>query len=377
MTITACFVTRNHESSLGAALASIRALKAESIVVDTGSTDRTTDVADQHGAIVVTIPWNDDFSAAQNAALDRATGDWILWLNPDEEVDPQTIPLIERATEKAEVFAYDLRIVHEFDEKRPGFGPIDWQPRLFRRDPAVRYHRRLHPTFATPLSAIASKRGQCLDKVNGSLFRHGYLSVPTAEKRQWVVKLLVAELRDRPGQLDLTIELGRNYLQLNDPLGHDILAEADEPVRTMATLGESPPTAVGMFLEYLLTVSLEQRRSRISREEATSLADRWFARTPPVLWALSCERYAAHDYAKCAERLNRLLALGRSGEYDVSAPFSTDILGPSAILNLGLCHFQMKNWAEAKDCFEILRTDPTRSQRAARLYAQATRNARS
>ena len=374
MNITACFVTRNHESSLDASLASVRALKAQLIVVDTGSTDRTIAVAYQHGATVVEFPWDDDFSAAQNAALHRATGDWILWLNPDEEVDPQTIPLIERATKKAEVFAYDLRIVHEYDVKRPGFGPVDWQPRLFRRDPDVRYHRRLHPTFATPLSAIASKRGQCLDKVNGSIFRHGYLSVPTAEKMQWVVKLLEAELRDRPEQLDLTIELGRNYLRLNDPRGHDVLAMADQPVRALATHGDAPP-AVGMFLEYLLTVSPEQRRSQISREEATSLADRWFARTPPVLWALSCERYAARDYAKCAERLNQLLALGRSGDYDASATFSTDILGPSAILNLGLCHFQMKNWTEAKDCFEILRTDPSRSQRAARLYAQATRNA--
>ena len=376
MNITACFVTRNHESSLDASLASVRAFKAQLIVVDTGSTDRTIAVAYQHGATVVEFPWNDDFSAAQNAALDLATGDWVLWLNPDEEVDPQTIPLIERATKKAEVFAYDLRIVHEYDVKRPGFGPVDWQPRLFRRDPDVRYHRRLHPTFATPLSAIASKRGQCLDKVNGSIFRHGYLSVPTAEKMQWVVKLLEAELRDRPEQLDLTIELGRNYLRLNDPRGHDVLAMADQPVRALATHGDAPP-AVGMFLEYLLTVSPEQRRSQISREEATSLADRWFARTPPVLWALSCERYAAQDYAKCAERLNQLLALGRSGDYDASATFSTDILGPSAILNLGLCHFQMKNWTEAKDCFEILRTDPTRSQRAARLYAQATRNASS
>ena len=376
MNITACFVTRNHESSLDASLASVRAFKAQLIVVDTGSTDRTIAVAYQHGATVVEFPWNDDFSAPQNAALDLATGDWVLWLNPDEEVDPQTIPLIERATKKAEVFAYDLRIVHEYDVKRPGFGPVDWQLRLFRRDPDVRYHRRLHPTFATPLSAIASKRGQCLDKVNGSIFRHGYLSVPTAEKMQWVVKLLEAELRDRPEQLDLTIELGRNYLRLNDPRGHDVLAMADQPVRALATHGDAPP-AVGMFLEYLLTVSPEQRRSQISREEATSLADRWFARTPPVLWALSCERYAAQDYAKCAERLNQLLALGRSGDYDASATFSTDILGPSAILNLGLCHFQMKNWTEAKDCFEILRTDPTRSQRAARLYAQATRNASS
>lgn len=375
MTITVCFVTRNHESSLGASLASVRALNAKLVVVDTGSTDRTIDVAHQHGATVVEFPWNDDFSAARNAALDRATGDWILWLNPDEELDPQTVPLVKRATEDADVFAYDMRVVYEFDAKRPSFGPMLWEPRLFRRDPAVRYYRRLHPVFVTPLADIA--HGQRVDLLKTStILHHGYLSTLTVDKLQWGVKLLEAELRDRPGQLDLTIELGRNRLLLNDPRGHDILAQADEPVRTLATAGTAPPPAVGMFLEYLLTVSTEQRRSQISREEATLLADRWFARTPPVLWALSVERYAAQDYPKCAERLNQLLALGRSGEYDVSATFSTDILGPSAILNLGLCHFQMKQWAEAKVCFETLRTDLTRSEQAARLYAQACQNAK-
>ena len=377
MLITACFVTRNHGSSLGASLASVRALNAKLVVVDTGSMDRTIDVANQHGATVVEFPWNDDFSASQNAALDRATGDWILWLNPDEELDPQTVSLITRATEDVDVFAYDVRIVHEFDAKRPGFGPVTWEPRLYRRDPAVRYYRRLHPAFVTPLADIAHRHGQRVDALKASsILHHGYLSTLTADKLQWGVKLLEAELRDRPGQLDLTIELGRNALLLNDPRGHDILAQADEPVRAMAATGTAPPPAVGMFLEYLLTVSTEQRRSQISREEAITLADRWFARTPPVLWVLSVERYAAHDYPKCAERLNRLLALGRSGEYDANAAFSTDILGPSAILNLGLCHFQMKQWEEAKACFETLRTDPTRSQQAARLFAQACQNAK-
>ncbi len=375
MTISVCFVTRNHETSLDASLASVRALKAQLVVVDTGSTDRTIDVANQHNATVVAFPWNDDFSAARNAALDRATGDWILWLNPDEELDPQTVLLVKRATEVADSFAYDMRVVYEFDAKRPIFGPVMWEPRLFRRDPAVRYYRRLHPTFLTPLADIA--HGQRVDLLKtGSILHHGYLSTLTIDKLQWGVKLLEAELRDRPGQLDLTIELGRNTLLLNDPHGHDILAQADEPVRTLATTGNAPPPAVGMFLEYLLTVSPEQRRSQISREEATLLADCWFARTPPVLWALSVERYAAQDYAKCAERLKQLLALGRSGEYDVSATFSTDILGPSAILHLGICHFQMKQWEEAKVCFETLRTDPTRSAQAARLYAQACQNSK-
>ena len=73
-----CVIARNEEANLSACLASAADLVHEIIVIDTGSTDRTKEVAASFGARVFDFPWCDDFSAARNESLRHATGDWIF-----------------------------------------------------------------------------------------------------------------------------------------------------------------------------------------------------------------------------------------------------------------------------------------------------------
>ena len=80
-------IVKNEEATLAACLASVADLVDEMIVVDTGSTDRTRDVAGQGGARVVDFAWVDDFAAARNESIRHATGDWIFWLDADERLD--------------------------------------------------------------------------------------------------------------------------------------------------------------------------------------------------------------------------------------------------------------------------------------------------
>jgi glycosyltransferase involved in cell wall biosynthesis len=79
-----CLIAKNEEAHLPACLPSVEGLLDEMIVVDTGSTDRTKEVAAQLGARVFDFPWVDSFAAARNESLRHATGDWILWLDGDE-----------------------------------------------------------------------------------------------------------------------------------------------------------------------------------------------------------------------------------------------------------------------------------------------------
>jgi hypothetical protein len=133
----------------------------------------------------------------------------------------------------------------------------------------------------------------------------------------------------------------------------------------------APHPDVGQLLEYLLSVSPEQSRSRMSRDEARTLALRWFPRTPPVLWAVAAERFAAGDYRAALEPLGRLIHLGRTGDYDSAGGFDPAIVGPDAQLNLGLCHFHLGEWAAAKLCFATLLRDPSLGDRAGRLFEHA------
>lgn len=89
MKISVCLIVRNEEENLQRALSSIPKFY-EIVIADTGSTDRTTEIARSFGATIITIPWVDDFASARNACAAAATGDYILVLDADEELPADT-----------------------------------------------------------------------------------------------------------------------------------------------------------------------------------------------------------------------------------------------------------------------------------------------
>ena len=84
MKIAACYITKNEEKNLPKSLASIKKLADEIIVGDTGSSDRTKELAAAAGAKVIDLDWQDDFAAARNAVLQATKADWIIFLDADE-----------------------------------------------------------------------------------------------------------------------------------------------------------------------------------------------------------------------------------------------------------------------------------------------------
>ncbi len=82
--VSLCMIMKNEEDELPLVLASAAALADEIVIYDTGSTDRSVVVARELGATVIEGYWDEDFSRARNEALERCSGDWILWLDADE-----------------------------------------------------------------------------------------------------------------------------------------------------------------------------------------------------------------------------------------------------------------------------------------------------
>jgi tetratricopeptide (TPR) repeat protein len=371
MLLSVCLVTRNEEKKIERALRSVTPLAEEVVVADTGSTDRTVAVAEGLGAKVFPFQWADDFSAASNFALDQARGEWVLWLNPDEELLSVTRERFNALLNGKDAFAYSLRVRQQLRADQPDYGTETAHIRLFRRMPEVRYRGRLHTNFAVPLAELAARQGQKVLPAEIVIRRHAYLSQPTPDKLRWAARLLEAELRDRPGQLHYLIEYGRTLLWLNDPKGHAVLAEAVQQLRPATAQATAPTANVGLLLEYLLSVSPEQSRSAMTRAEAYDLARRWFSRTPPVVWAQATERFQAGDYRSAAALLESLLEMGRTGVYDHSANFSPGILGDSALMNLGACYLQLGELDAAERCFGQLLNSPTAREEARQGYARA------
>ena len=82
--ISLCMIVKNEEEYLPRCLENIKDIVDEIIIVDTGSTDKTVEIAKSYGAKVYYFKWNNNFSEARNVSLKYATKDWILILNVDD-----------------------------------------------------------------------------------------------------------------------------------------------------------------------------------------------------------------------------------------------------------------------------------------------------
>ena len=138
--LTVCMIVKDEEQFLDQCLDSIRPIAHQVVVVDTGSTDRTMDIAREHGAEVHQFEWNDNFSDARNCSLEHARGDWVLILDADE-----TLPADSHAALTHDMAKHNqlgLRIpLQNMNETADG---TCFVPRLFRNAPGLCFVGRVH-----------------------------------------------------------------------------------------------------------------------------------------------------------------------------------------------------------------------------------------
>jgi tetratricopeptide (TPR) repeat protein len=205
-------IVKDGEATLGACLASVADLVEEMIVVDTGSTDCTPEVARQGGARVIDFAWVDDFSAARNDSIRHATGDWIFWLDADERIDAANREKLGAVITglKDEKAAYLMQQLSTTDDPQGSRVAVD-QVRLFRRDPAVRWEYRVHEQI---LLAIR-RAGHELRRTNVVISHGGYEAPGSSERKlERNLALLLRQDADRPDDPITLYHLGQVYQRL-------------------------------------------------------------------------------------------------------------------------------------------------------------------
>ncbi|MBN8554450.1 MAG: tetratricopeptide repeat protein [Deltaproteobacteria bacterium] len=105
-TLSVCMIAKNEEAWIGECLLHLQSIADEIIVVDTGSTDRTIEIANASGAKVFSFKWMNDFSKARNFSLEQATKDWILVIDPDERISERDLKNFKRLTKDPQAAAY-------------------------------------------------------------------------------------------------------------------------------------------------------------------------------------------------------------------------------------------------------------------------------
>jgi tetratricopeptide (TPR) repeat protein len=179
--ISACIIAKNEAKNLPRCLESLLGVVDEIVVVDTGSTDRTVAIAIEFGAVVGATAWQNDFAAARNASLDLATGHWVLWIDADEELSPESYPAIQRAICRPHFGGFDLEIVNLVDEREHGAHILHYPTRLFRRLPGVRFSGTIHEQIQPSIAALGLP---CARLDGARLIHHGYRPSALADGRK-------------------------------------------------------------------------------------------------------------------------------------------------------------------------------------------------
>lgn len=207
--ISQCMIVKNEEKDIERALAWGKGIVAEQIVVDTGSTDRTVEIAKQMGAKVYHFQWIDDFAAAKNFAIEKANYEWIVFLDADEYFLP----------DDARKLLYYVRSLHEtkFQAMLTGRVNIDnqgnvmainTQCRVFRNLPKLRYKRRIHE-FIAFLDGRPIQMADAVEEL--SMYHTGYGEMESGKKSGRNLKLILEEIKENPDDFEMWGYLGQEY----------------------------------------------------------------------------------------------------------------------------------------------------------------------
>lgn len=196
---------------------SVHGVADELVVVDTGSTDSTVQIARSFGAAVVSSPWTGDFAAARNAGLKMAKGTWILILDADEELDAGSKEELLLCAEHTEYEAFFLRIHNHKGTSRTS-QTITVNPilRMFRNRPQYRFNGIIHEQIAGVIVEATPAAAMHLSTV--VIHHYGYADGVVAKKDKISrnVELLKEQLRLNPGDAFHHFNMAVEYMRLGN-----------------------------------------------------------------------------------------------------------------------------------------------------------------
>jgi glycosyltransferase involved in cell wall biosynthesis len=326
-------IVRDEQHHLAGCLSSVRHVVDEIVVVDTGSVDATPDIADAFGAHVVHYPWQNDFSAARNVALDHARGRWILYIDADERLQPTTRSEVEQLLSDADEVAFRL-LLRPFARSTPYF-----EYRLWRNDPRIRFRGVIHEKVVDAIGAVAAQDHRAIADCSLSLHHVGYDGDQTAKHRR-NLPLLEAQLRIEQDN----VYNWRHLARVLQGLGRT--EEAERALLQAVEVARSHPGATDESLAWVDLINLRRDRGEEIRSLVAEARTRW-----PYNWMLvwvegQLELEEAR-YPEAATLFRRLLGVDVSDLAASGLAYDERIFGCFAQSSLGLCCFRMGRYNEA------------------------------
>jgi glycosyltransferase involved in cell wall biosynthesis len=335
--LSLCMIVRNEEKVLGACLKSIRPWVDEIVVVDTGSDDSTTQIAEEHGARVFSFPWCDDFAAARNESLRHASGEWIFWMDADdtipEECGRRLREVVTFAEDRISGFLMQVHIPPAPGEV--GKTVVD-HVKIFRNRPELRFEGRIHEQI---LESIYRNGGR-VERTDLYVVHSGYDYSPEGQqrKRERDLRLLELDLCDRPGHPFVLFNIGMTAYHLK---------EFDKAVPALEEcLSRSKPqeSTVRKVYAMLAGCALAQGDIAVAKQWAEAGLD-WFPNDPELLFRAGIIYREIGDLASAERSYLKLLTQREVGHLD---SLDVSMTGFKAHHNLAFIYQDMNRPLEAE-----------------------------
>jgi glycosyltransferase involved in cell wall biosynthesis len=345
MSASLCVIVRNEAKRIGQCLGCVRKLVKEIVVVDTGSTDATCQVARACGAVVRHFCWSDDFAAARNEAIRHASHPWIFSMDADDLVDESNGAKLSALF--ASLGNENAGYMTQCASLNSGGGVTSsvGQVRIFRNDTRIRWDRRVHEQIA---GAVVCAGGE-VRSTDIVINHHGYVDpVVLRNKLERNMRLLELETEERP--LDAITQFNRGWCLAD-------LGRREEAIVALNLCAMGPlSSAMRRKHHVLLARCYYQTGSRTEAMAVVRAGRSLYAEDVELLYTEAQLRTGLGDLQGAEGCVRMVLAAGSGSSADC---LDCAVFGSAGFYLLGLvCALQGKHEAAEEAAREATRLDP-------------------
>jgi len=348
--ISLCMIVRDEEKYIGGCLESAMPCVDEIVVVDTGSKDRTVQIAESYGARIFHYQWNDDFSSARNEALKKAKGDWILSLDADEILKPDAPQIIRRAVANNTYCGYSLPFINPVDDGQEVYCQM---VRLFINNPDIRFRYLIHEQIIPDLNHYAKRTGKLLGKLDAMVVHLGYKTeaINDHNKNERNNRIFQKQLRHFPKDVYSWYKYA-DFLRLSDGPKDQVFKVLK---RAFSLLQDTPDSIASSFSfagevsSYLALYYYELEHSCEKALEVLKVGASRFLPTPHLFYIkgriekeMNLNEEAIISFKRCLE----------FKKDDQLVPVTDGVTSWMSYLGLGLCHLKLNNLDRAEHYLE-------------------------
>jgi glycosyltransferase involved in cell wall biosynthesis len=307
LTLSLCMIVKDEEEMLPGCLEAAAAGVDEIVVVDTGSSDRTVEIAESFGAKVVHFPWNGSFADARNVSIEHATGDWIVYLDADEHLDDGSAERMRALLGKTwrEAFYLVERNLTGGDDSGESVDHLAL--RMWRNRPQYRFEGRIHEQKTASMPNFLAER---FEQTDVQIIHYGYLASrhQSREKSKRNVGLLEQQVAERGLTAFDAFNLGSEYMILGD-----VVRARDYLERSWELLTEEPLWPREAYAPMLVSRLATARRSDGDRDAVREVVEHGLKHYPDhtdLVFTLALCAVDERDWAAAEVHARRCLELG-------------------------------------------------------------------